>query len=240
MVWVSGRRITRNALASKKPHVVQMLPLCPSRLLQNGCLHLFQRRIFSWNITRYYLPLELISGYPVMQERLKLEMFMKHIIRCFKSNIHPYLTLLHEEKKKQAVYVNTPRWNKVKENWNLLSYVTICLSDLPWFALKWKLQQLQNNLAQLNNLNLSLLNTVQRKLGFLTHSCPHHDDFSLNLFMIQILLVKHSNTSATLLHNGNLLKEKDEYLLCSRKESKHLLLMAIVYTGCLQRGLWLQ
>lgn len=58
--------------------------------------------------------------------------------------------------------------------------------------------------------------------------------------MIQILLVKHSNTSATLLYNGNLLKEKDEYLLYSRKESKHLLLMAIVYTGCLQRGLRLQ
>lgn len=40
----------------------------------------------------------------------------------------------------------------------------------------------------------------------------------LNLFMIQILLVKHSNPSATLPYNGNLLKEKDEYLLCSRKK----------------------
>lgn len=33
MVWVSGRRTTRNALASKKPRVVQVLPLCSSRFL---------------------------------------------------------------------------------------------------------------------------------------------------------------------------------------------------------------
>lgn len=80
-------------------------------------------------------------------------------------------------KKKQVVRINTPRWNKVEENQNLLSYVTVCLSDRPRFALNRELQWLQNNLARLNNLNLSLLNTVQSKPGFLTHSCPHHDEF---------------------------------------------------------------